>query len=138
MGMESWLKTTGGKGLHVVTLLRQRLGQPTTWPEAKAFALRLCRAIEADSPTAYTTKMAKAERHGRIFLDYLRNDTTATAAALLTPRTRSGAPVSFPLRWEDLTPDLDRDAYTIWNAAELMANSDPWEGYEASARPLPS
>ncbi|MBS0296007.1 MAG: DNA ligase D [Proteobacteria bacterium] len=136
VGLTAWLKTTGGKGLHVVTILEQPKKNPVPWPEAKAFAQALCVQMAADSPQRYTTNMAKIQRKGRIFLDYLRNDRMSSAAALLTPRARPGAPVSMPLSWSQAKKGLDPKAYTIRTAVELMNRRGPWAGWEDSAGSL--
>src|SRR5262249_3215943 len=97
LGLVSFCKTTGGKGLHVVTPFK--LSNELAWPEAKAFAMEVCRQMAADSPEKYLINMSKQKRIGKIFLDYLRNDKLSTAVAPLSPRARAGAPVSMPLVW---------------------------------------
>ena len=104
LGLVSFCKTTGGKGLHVVTPLRAK---GIDWPTAKAFARDVCKVMAADAPSKYLIKMTKSERSGRIFLDYLRNDRMSTAVAPLSPRGRPGAPVSMPLAWSQVRKGLD-------------------------------
>jgi bifunctional non-homologous end joining protein LigD len=92
--------------------------------------------MTADNPKRYLAKMAKKERTGRIYLDYLRNDRTATAVAPLSPRARDGAPVSMPLQWTQLRPGLDPLHFTIRTAPGLIAKSTAWQDYCDSERPL--
>ena len=133
LGLVSFCKTTGGKGLHVVTPLQAKgIG----WPTAKAFARDVCAQMAADAPDRYLITMAKKARTGRIFLDYLRNDRTATAVAPLSPRGRPGAPVSMPLTWSQVRVGLDPMKYTVRTAPALIAKSTAWETYCDSERPL--
>ena len=136
VGLNPFLKTTGGKGLHVVTPLVNGGRSPVQWPEAKAFTRELMARMAAESPELYTVNMAKKVRGGRIFLDYLRNDRMSTAVALLSPRARPGATVSFPITWGQARKGLDPKAYTIRTAPKLMAKNKAWDGYEDAAASL--
>jgi bifunctional non-homologous end joining protein LigD len=89
-----------------------------------------------DNPELYLTKMAKNQRHGRIFLDYLRNDRMATAVAPLSPRARPGATVSMPLTWTQVKADLDPKRYTLRTVPGLLAKSAAWKDYSEGHRPL--
>ena len=136
LGLVSFCKTTGGKGLHVVTpLTKPRRGGPD-WPEAKDFARRLCAEIAAAEPELYVVNMAKRLRKGRIFLDYLRNDRMATAVAPLSPRARPGAHASMPLTWPQVKAGLDPARYTIRTVPQLLAASKAWADYDEAERPL--
>jgi bifunctional non-homologous end joining protein LigD len=133
LGLVSFCKTTGGKGLHVVTPV---LGKGCTWPETKAFARDVCSAMASDSPDKFLINMAKKQRTGRIFLDYLRNDRLATAVAPLSPRGRPGAPVSMPLTWPQVKKGLDPSKYTLRTVPALALKIGAWSDYKDSARSL--
>jgi bifunctional non-homologous end joining protein LigD len=133
LGLESFCKTTGGKGLHVVTPLLSGAKEKVTWPEAKAFAQGVCQGMAADAPARYLLNMSKKLRNGKIFLDYLRNDRTATAVAVLSPRARQGATVSMPLTWAQVRGDLDPKRYTVRSVPALLAKTKAWADYDASA-----
>ena len=133
LGLVAFCKTTGGKGLHVVTPLAKA---KLDWPTAKAFARELCVRMAADSPDRYLVNMAKAKRTGRIFLDYLRNDRMSTAVAPLSARARPGAPVSMPLTWSQVRAGLDPLKYTIRTVPALLGKSDAWKDYFESEKPL--
>lgn len=136
VGLVTFCKTTGGKGLHVVTpLAAARAGGPD-WAEAKAFAKEICVHMAGDAPDRYLVNMAKAKRQGRIFLDYLRNDRMSTAVAPLSPRARPGATVSMPLTWDQVRKGLDPKRYTLRTAPGLLAKGSAWDGYDDAARPL--
>ena len=135
VGLVSFCKTTGGKGLHVVTPLTE--GEDAVeWPIAKNFAHLICAQMAEDSPSRYLDNMSKSQRAGRIFLDYLRNDRLSTAVAVLSPRARTGASVSMPVAWKDVKQGLDPKSYTVRTAPQLLVKSSPWGDYGASARSL--
>ncbi len=133
LGLVSFCKTTGGKGLHVVTPLTKA---KLDWPTAKAFAREVCARMAADAPDRYLITMSKAQREGRIFLDYLRNDRMSTAVAPLSPRARPGAPVSMPLTWTQVKKGLDPMKYTIRTAPKIVSGMSAWEDYCDNERPL--
>jgi bifunctional non-homologous end joining protein LigD len=137
LGLVPFCKTTGGKGLHVVTpLAKPRKGQQLNWQAAKAFARQVCEQMAADSPRAYLINMSKVKRRGKIFLDYLRNDRMSTAVAPLSPRAREGAPVSMPLTWAQVRPALEPKKFTMRSAERLLKKDNAWSEYCKSERPL--
>jgi bifunctional non-homologous end joining protein LigD len=134
MKLESFVKTTGGKGLHVVV----PIGGRPTWEKAKAFAKSIADAMEADDPARYVAISAKKAREGRVYVDYLRNGRGATAVAAYSTRARPGAPVSTPVAWNEIER-LRPDAFTAANLpARLAGAADPWDGIEAIGQTLPS
>jgi bifunctional non-homologous end joining protein LigD len=138
LGLESFCKTTGGKGLHVVAPLTYGAKDKVSWKEAKAFAQGVCQWMANDNPGQYLLNMSKKLRKGKIFLDYLRNDRMATAVAVLSPRARDGATVSMPLTWAQVRGDLDPKRYTVRSVPALLAKSKAWDGYDDAASSIKS
>ncbi len=134
LGLTSFLRTTGGKGLHLVVPLVRRQG----WDEVKAFARAVCERHAADDPERRTTQVSKAKRGGKVFLDYLRNGRGATAIATFSTRAREGAPVAVPVRWDELDASLRSDTYHVGNVRRRLAalRGDPWAGYADAARSI--
>ncbi|MBC7907495.1 MAG: DNA ligase D [Rhodospirillaceae bacterium] len=133
--LAAFLKTTGGKGLHVVVPLVPR----ADWAEAKAFSKALAEAVSGDSPDAYTATITKARRKGRIFIDYLRNQRGATFIAPYSTRSRPGAPVAVPITWAELDAGIRSDHFTVETLNRRLASlpTDPWVDLVKSAVPLP-
>ena len=124
LGLESFLKSTGGKGLHVVV----PIAPEHDWPTIKQFAHAVALRLEKQNPELYLTKMSKAARKDRIFIDYLRNERGATAVAAFSPRARAGATVSIPLAWSE----LDQPQRPIFHVANFTdwqprLKRDPWK-----------
>jgi bifunctional non-homologous end joining protein LigD len=133
LGMESFCKTTGGKGLHVVVPLLYGAKDRVNWKEAKAFAQGVCQLMANGNPERYLLNMSKAKRTGKIFLDYLRNDRMSTAVGALSPRARDGATVSMPVTWAQVKGDLDPKRFTVRTVPALLAKSKAWQGYDGAA-----
>lgn len=136
VGLDSWPKTTGGKGLHVVAPIARR----ASWDEAKAFARALAESVARQDPELFLTQASKAARKGRIFLDWLRNARGATAVAPYSTRARPGAPVATPLDWRELDGDDPRAAFTLATVPGrlrgLGLRRDPWRGMASSRQAL--
>ncbi|MFC3073252.1 DNA ligase D [Shinella pollutisoli] len=133
-GLAAFVKTSGGKGLHVVAPL-----EPSAdWPQVKAFCKALADAMASDSPDAYVSTISKAKRRGKILIDYLRNQRGMTAVAPYSTRARPGAAVSMPLAWEELGPEIGPAYFTVENTPTRLAalKADPWADFTASARRL--
>ena len=133
LGMESFCKTTGGKGLHVVVPLLYGAKERVDWKQAKAFAQGVCQLMANDEPDRFLLNMSKAKRKGKIFLDYLRNDRMSTAVGVLSPRAREGATVSMPLTWAQVKGDLDPKRFTVRTVPALLAKTKAWQGYDDAA-----
>ncbi len=124
LDLESFVKTSGGKGLHVVTPLRRG----SSWAEVKSFSKAVAEHLAMAAPEKYVSTMSKAARRGRIYIDYLRNDRGATAIAPYSTRARAGATVSMPLAWDELTARMRPDHFNIRNAITRLNRlaRDPW------------
>jgi bifunctional non-homologous end joining protein LigD len=132
--LKSFLKTSGGKGLHVVLPI-----EPTSWERAKAFAKTVAEAMEADQPDRYVATATKAKRNKRIFVDYLRNSREATAVAPYSTRARPGAPASVPIDWSELNGLKSASQYTVQNLLQRMSRlrKDPWVNIGRAKQQLP-
>lgn len=124
LGFESLVKTTGGKGFHIVVPLQRR----QNWDEVKAFSKSVAELIEQAAPQRYTSNMAKASRVGRIFIDYLRNGRTATAICAYSTRAKPRATISVPLSWDEVTTKIHADSFTVRNLMDRLHSlkKDPW------------
>lgn len=123
LDLQSFVKTTGGKGLHVVVPIAPRRG----WDEVKAFTKAVADALVRLDPARYTATMSKAKRTGKVFVDYLRNGRGATAVAPYSTRARPGAAVATPLAWDELDAPLDPASFTIETVPQRLATiRDPW------------
>jgi bifunctional non-homologous end joining protein LigD len=125
LGLESFVKTTGGKGLHVVVPLARR----HDWGEVKEFSRALALALAGDRPDEYTVNAAKRQRSQRIFIDYLRNAEGATSIAPYSVRARPGAPVATPLHWDEVGGRMKPEKYHVGNVVRRMQglHTDPWK-----------
>jgi bifunctional non-homologous end joining protein LigD len=122
-GLESWVKTTGGKGLHVVVPISRR----SPWEPVREFALRISEAMARDAPDRYLTRASKEERAGKIYVDYVRNSWSASAVAPYSTRSRPGAPVSLPLAWDELSARTPPGDFTVRTVPERVRQQpDPW------------
>jgi bifunctional non-homologous end joining protein LigD len=132
LGLKCFLKTTGGKGLHVVVPIARKLG----WDEVKEFSRLIAEFLVKAEPGFFTASMAKSRRPGRVFVDYLRNSETASAVAAFSARARPSAGVSTPLHWDELGDDDVRARFTVLTVPGRLASlkGDPWAGYAAAAK----
>jgi bifunctional non-homologous end joining protein LigD len=138
LGFTPFVKTTGGKGIHVVVAIKGTPKKPLTWTQAKEFARDVCVQLERDAPDRYTTNMSKKVRGGKIFLDFLRNARTATAVGAWSPRARAGATISMPLPWSKLKLGLEPTQFNIANAKTVLRGADPWKDIGSTALNLDS
>jgi bifunctional non-homologous end joining protein LigD len=135
LGLESFCRTTGGKGLHVVVPL-----QPVAhWDEVKPFCRAFAETMSQEQPDRYLPTVKKADRRGRILIDWLRNGMGATAVASFSPRARPGATVATRLTWDEVNRKLDPTKFTLRNTPDRLARmqADPWEGFSSMRQRLP-
>jgi bifunctional non-homologous end joining protein LigD len=127
LGLTAFVKTTGGKGLHIVVPIAPK----QVWEFAKDFSKTVAEHMVQTAPDQYIATMSKARRAGKVFIDYLRNARTASAVCAYSPRARPGAPVSMPVDWRELTEDV-RTHFTVRNVPEHLARrkEDPWSDYD--------
>lgn len=135
LGLDSWVKTTGGKGLHVVAPLAGKLPD---WDTAKEFSRSVTRFMERLAPTMFTSKTGERNRKNKIFVDYLRNGFGATAVAAFSPRWRPGVGVSTPVAWDEIDDDIRGTHFNLHNVPERVAKQrkDPWQGYWKASQVL--
>ena len=136
MGLKSFPKTTGGKGLHLVAPIERR----HEWREVKAFAKGVAEALSAEMPERFLSRISIAARRGRIFIDYLRNDPTSTAGAPYSTRSRPGEPVATPLAWDELSPELDTASFNLETVPARLERigGDPWRDMGQVKQRLPT
>jgi bifunctional non-homologous end joining protein LigD len=134
LSLKSFVKTTGGAGLHVVIPI-----EPQGWAECMAFSRTLAEEIARRKPALYTTAFPKAGREKKILIDYLRNNRTQTSVAAFSPRAREGAPVSVPLAWEELKTERITKPCTVRTLPQRLARlaRDPWREYWKASQHLP-
>lgn len=127
LGLQSFVKTSGGKGIHIVIPIERRTG----WDEAKTFTKRIAYDLAGKYPDRFVANMSKAKRKGKIFIDYLRNGRGATSVAVYSTRAREGAPVSVPIGWDELTAGIRPDSYNIENLPARLSSlkQDPWKDF---------
>ena len=134
VGLHAWVKTTGGRGLHIVVpLIPNR-----DWSESLEFARAIAGVMVEHDPSLYTTDFRKAGRERKILIDYLRNNRTNTSICAFSVRARDGAPVSMPIAWNDLTPALKSERFSVQSTARHLARRrvDPWREYSKSKQQL--
>jgi bifunctional non-homologous end joining protein LigD len=133
LGLKAFLKTTGGKGLHVVMPIAAH-----DWDEVKSFARSMAETLARAMPDRFTATVAKRARTGKVFVDYLRNGEAASAVAAFSARARPGAPVSMPIAWTELAEDVRDGRFSVRTVPALLERrrADPWADYARSARAL--
>ena len=131
-GLATFVRTTGGKGIHVVVPVERH----HSWSEIKNFSHGFVAMLERRAPRRFTASMSRAARRGRMFVDFLRNQRSATAVASYSLRARPGAPAATPLRWDELRDIEDPRELDYSSVPERLAQADPWHGIESSARRL--
>jgi bifunctional non-homologous end joining protein LigD len=126
-GLQSFVRTSGGKGLHVVVPLAPQ----HSWDDVKEFAHDVSVTLVDHQPNRYVATMAKSKRGGKVFIDYFRNGRGATAVASYSTRARVGAPVALPIRWEDLSRTTAADQFNVVNTLRRLKSrkQDPWKGF---------
>jgi bifunctional non-homologous end joining protein LigD len=132
LGLVAFVRTTGGKGLHVVVPLVRR----ATWDEVKRFAQAIALLLVEEAPDQFTANMSKKRRVGKIFIDHLRNAPESTAIASWSTRARPGAPIAMPLAWEEIEGRDDPPRFGLRDAAARLREPDPWAAFESSRRAL--
>jgi bifunctional non-homologous end joining protein LigD len=135
LGLRSFCRTSGGKGLHVVVPLEPAAG----WEQVKPFCRGFAEMLSEEQPDRFLSTVKKVDRRGRILIDWLRNGLGATAVASFCPRARAGATVATPLAWDEVTRTLDPSAFTLHSLPDRLASqrTDPWEGFPGLRQPLP-
>jgi len=136
MGLDSFIKATGGKGLHVVLPIAPRYG----WDEIKLFARGVAQDLARRAPAEFTATLSKAARRGKIFIDYLRNQRGATAIAPYSARAKPTAPVAMPLAWAEVEQGWHSDRFTVKTLPDWQERlrRDPWNGFFALKQRLPA
>ncbi len=130
--LKSWVKTTGGRGIHIVVPLEPK----RDWSECLTFSRDVASALVQANPTLFTTTFAKRGRERKILIDYLRNNRTNTSVCAYSPRARPGAAVSMPLAWSDLDEPPDRWTLMSARARLRRLRKDPWAGYWTTAQKI--
>jgi bifunctional non-homologous end joining protein LigD len=132
LGLVAFLRTTGGKGLHVVVPIQRR----PSWQDVKSFTHAVATRLVREMPERFTAQISKQKRKGKILIDYLRNQRGATAIGSYSLRARPGAPVAMPIAWEELDSKAGPPVWSIREAPARLALPDPWRDFEASRRAL--
>jgi bifunctional non-homologous end joining protein LigD len=135
-GLTGFCRTSGGKGLHIVTPLLPG----ADWDHVRAWSRAFAEAMERDFPDRFVASVPKAKRTGKILVDWLRNGLGSTAVASFSPRARTGATVATPVTWREVTAKLDPAAFTLATVPKRLARlkQDPWAGFADAARTLPA